>query len=259
MIQTATKKELVVQMKAEGKTYGEIAEELGITKNYAKQIIHRARASGDYAIPAPPQPEPKPKPPKKPRPEPKQPKSYGQLTAYDIGRMVQIPGTKDAIALNSQFRNATEKIGSEKITAFVNYHIEMAQMRVGVNKRDVQDLYARFFTYLKYCADHGILPNNMNCYYAIGIDKRDISAWYGGASDSEHKRFAEDVKGFFASIHEQAPTEGLMNPISAMFWQKAHDGMIEAQKLETVQNDPFGERQSAEEISAKYAGIELPD
>jgi hypothetical protein len=99
----------------------------------------------------------------------------------------------------------------------------------------------------------------MNCYLAIGISRFDIANWRNGQSTPEHKEFAQTVTDFFASVHEQAATDGVMNPISAMFWQKAHDGMVEASKLEVVNTDPLGDRQSAEQIAAKYADVVLPD
>ena len=151
------------------------------------------------------------------------------------------------------------KMGDEKVTAFVQYHLDCLKMREGCNKKDVPDLYRRFYNYLIYCAQHGVVPNNMNCYLAIGISRFDIANWRNGQSTPEHKEFAQTVTDFFASVHEQAATDGVMNPISAMFWQKAHDGMVEASKLEVVNTDPLGDRQSAEQIAAKYSDVVLPD
>lgn len=142
----------------------------------------------------------------------------------------------------------------------MQYHIDMLAMRQGVNKKDVSDLYKRWYFYLNYCQEHGVIPNNMNAYFAMGVGKEEISRWKSGkAGTPEHKQFAEEVTQFFASIHEQGVIDGMFNPISGIFWQKAHDGMIEAQKLEVTQNDPLGERQSAEQIAEKYADVELPD
>ena len=138
--------------------------------------------------------------------------------------------------------------------------LQMMQMRQGCDKKNVPDLYNRFVNYLAYCAEHGIIPNNMNAYYAIGINREDIRGWkMGERGTPEHRKFAEEVSSFFASVHEQAPVHGLMNPISAMFWQKAHDGMIEASKLEVVNTDPLGEKTSAEDIVERYKDIVLPE
>ena len=152
------------------------------------------------------------------------------------------------------------QIGDERVTAFVNYHMEMMAMRQGVNKRDVNDLYQRFYRYLQYCAEHAIMPNNMNAYYAIGVSKQDISDWkLGQWGTPEHKKFAEDISQFFASVHEQGAQAGLFNPISSIFWQKAYDGLVEASKLEVVQHDPLGEKRSAEDIAKAYTEVNLPD
>lgn len=162
-----------------------------------------------------------------------------------------------------QNRNKTavtiQHMGDERVTAFVQYHVDMLKMRQGVDWKDVPDLYNRFYAYLAYCAEHGIIPNNMNAYFAIGIDKGRIYAWKAGKGGTpEHKRFAEDITQFFASVHEQAGAEGIVNPILSIYWSKAHDGMVEASKLEVVQDNPLGERQTAEQITQKYADI-LPE
>lgn len=152
------------------------------------------------------------------------------------------------------------KMGDDRVSAFVRYHMAMMEMRQGVDKSDVPDLYQRFYRYLTYCAEHNIIPNNMNAYFAIGISRQDVSAWYTGASGTpDHRKFAETIKSFFASIHEQGALDGIMNPISSMFWQKAHDGLIEASKVEVVQQDPLGDRRSADDIAKKYENVELPD
>ncbi len=150
------------------------------------------------------------------------------------------------------------KMGDERVSAFVQYHIDMMQMRQGVDRKNVPDLYQRFYRYLAYCAQHGIIPNNMNAYYAIGVTKQDISSWKAGNRTPEHKQFAEEIAQFFASVHEQAGGEGIVNPILSIYWSKAHDGMVEASKLEVVNTDPLGDKQSAEEIAKKYSGI-LPE
>jgi hypothetical protein len=172
----------------------------------------------------------------------------------------QLVDPKTGIVVNNNAAQSQiiARMGDERVTAFVQYHMDMMKMRQGVDKKNVPDLYNRFYIYLTYCAEHGVLPNNMNAYYAIGINKSDIGAWYAGRGTPEQRQFAEDIKQFFASIHEQAGGEAIVNPILSIYWSKAHDGMVEASKLEVVNTDPLGEKQSAEQIAEKYAGI-LPE
>ena len=170
------------------------------------------------------------------------------------------PATGYAVSVIGDTKNIVGRMGDERVTQFVNYHMDMMAMRQGCDKRNVEDLYNRFYRYMAYCAEHGIVPNNMNCYFAIGIARQDVSNWHRGVSGTpEHKEFADAVMAFFASVHEQGATDGVLNPISAMFWQKAHDNLVEASKLEVVQEDPLGNKRSAEDIAKAYTEVQLPD
>ena len=195
-------------------------------------------------------------PPKRKRGRPKGSKNKPGVTKAAISLVD--PKTGVVVSNNAAQSQIIARMGDERVTAFVQYHMDMLQMRQGVDKKNVPDLYQRFYRYLAYCAEKGIIPNNMNAYFAIGITKQDISVWNAGQRSPEHKQFAEEIKQFFASIHEQAGGEGIVNPILSIYWSKAHDGMIEASKVEVVNSDPLGEKQSSEQIAQKYAGI-LPD
>ena len=201
------------------------------------------------------------KPPKRGPGRPKGSKNKPGSKKHEFpneSRQLVDPKTGIVVSNNAAQSQIIARMGDERVTAFVQYHMDMLKMRQGVDKKNVPDLYNRFFNYLGYCAEHGIIPNNMNAYFAIGISKDNIGAWYAGRGTPEQKQFADDIKQFFASIHEQAGGEAIVNPILSIYWSKAHDGMIEAQKLEVVNTDPLGEKQSSEQIAQKYAGI-LPE
>ena len=175
-------------------------------------------------------------------------------------RLLVDPQTGVVVRNEGQAAMVIGRIGDEKVSAFVAYHMEMAKMRQGVDKKNVPDLYDRFFKYLQYCHEHGIMPNNMNAYYALGVSRQDIDGWNRSVHGTpEQHDFAVFIKEFFASIHEQGAVEGIINPITSIFWQKAHDGMIEASKVEVVNQDPLGGRKSAENIAKEYTEVELPD
>ena len=168
------------------------------------------------------------------------------------------PKTGIVVSNNAAQSQIIARMGDERVTAFVQYHMDMMKMRQGVDKKNVPDLYNRFYIYLTYCAEHGVLPNNMNAYYAIGITKSDISAWNSGRGTPDQRQFAEDIKQFFASIHEQAGGENIVNPILSIYWSKAHDSMSDNPRIEVTVNDPLGERASSEEIADRYRDL-LPE
>lgn len=234
-------------------TYKQIADILGTTDKYIKKVVYEYRHNKTHA-------------PQRPGtmvnydPDSEVTKRERQRAQVEILSHAAEDGMLPVTPNKTNIMKAVGKIGDDKVGAFISYHVEMLKMRQGVDKKNVPDLYKRFLTYLEYCAAHNIMPGNMSAYFAIGVEQQEIGSWRRGvAGTPEHKQFAEDVAAFFKSVHEQAPTEGLMNPISAMFWQKAHDGMIEAAKIEQATVDPLGEKQSAEDIARKYEGVELPE
>lgn len=170
-------------------------------------------------------------------------------------RQLVDPKTGIVVSNNAAQSQIIARMGDERVTAFVQYHIDMMKMRQGVDKKNVPDLYNRFFAYLGYCAENGIIPNNMNAYFAIGITRQDITAWYAGNRSPEHKQFADDIKQFFASIHEQAGGENIVNPILSIYWSKSHDGMSDNPRIEVTVNDPLGEKASSAEIADRYRDL----
>jgi hypothetical protein len=173
-------------------------------------------------------------------------------------RQLVDPKTGIVVSNNAAQSQIIARMGDERVTAFVQYHMDMLKMRQGVDKKNVPDLYNRFLNYLGYCAEHGVIPNNMNAYFAIGINKNDIGAWYAGKGTPEQRQFADDIKQFFASIHEQAGGENIVNPILSIYWSKAHDAMSDNPRIEVTVNDPLGERASSAEIADRYKDI-LPE
>ena len=200
-------------------------------------------------------------PPKRKRGRPKgsknKPGSKPHVFKEEYRNLVD-PKTGIVVSNNAAQSQIIARMGDERVTAFVQYHMDMMEMRQGVDKKNVPDLYNRFYIYLTYCAEHGVLPNNMNAYYAIGITKSDISAWNSGRGTPDQRQFAEDIKQFFASIHEQAGGENIVNPILSIYWSKAHDSMSDNPRIEVTVNDPLGERASSEEIADRYRDL-LPE
>ena len=229
----------ILELREQGYKYREIAEKLGTTDKYCKRLVYEAS-----------------------HPEIKQKNIKAKKRKYNQKEEgIEIPGTDMVISKNKDvIEYAVGQVGNEKVSTFVNYHLDMMRMRQGVDKSNPYDLYNRLKIYLEYCSEHQIIPNNMNAYFAIGIDKNDVSHWYTGKRGTpEHRKFAEDIKALFSSIHEQGAANGLINPILTIFWQKCYDGFIEASKVEQTEESPLGDRQTAEQIADKWSTVELPD
>ena len=161
---------------------------------------------------------------------------------------------------NPATREIVKRMGDEKVSRFVEYHVDLFMMGQGCDKSDVPGLYDRFKKYLEYCTKNGVVPNNMSAYLAIGIYRDDVAKWSKGIMGTPaHQKFANELLSFFAAIHEQGGTDGVMNPIQTIFWQKAYDGLSDQPKVEIEVRNPLGEKKSAEDIAQAYGEVELPD
>lgn len=187
---------------------------------------------------------------------------YGLDRVRGVGqgehRMVD-PQTGLVVDNHGKTATVIGRMGDEKVSAFVDYHMACLAMRQGVDKHDVPDLYDRFVRYLEYCREHGVIPGAANAQLAIGISRDDISKWSRGLQGTpEHKAFAEDFKAVMASVNEQAAADGILNPVLSIFWSKAYYGLSDQPKVEVEVVNPLGDKRSAEEIAKRYADV-LPE
>ena len=170
------------------------------------------------------------------------------------------PETGLVVDLHGGTANVVGRMGDERVSAFVTYHMECLAMRQGVDKKNPNDLYNRFIRYLAYCQEHGIIPGAANARLAIGVSARDITDWERGTRGTpEHRAFAEDFKAVMSSMNEQAAADGIINPVLSIFWSKAYYGLSDQPKVEVQITDPLGEKRSAEDIAKAYSEVDLPD
>ena len=183
-------------------------------------------------------------------------KLHEESTAWN---MITDPKTGLSVAGTGKNGAVIKKMGDERVSAFVDYHMACLAMRQGVDKQNVQDLYARFIRYLEYCRDHNVIPGAANAELAIGISRQDVSAWANGSRGTpEHKAFAEDFRAVMASVNEQAAADGILNPVLSIFWSKAYYGLSDQPKVEVEVVNPLGDKRNAEDIARKYADV-LPE
>ena len=150
-------------------------------------------------------------------------------------------------------------MGDERVSAFVDFHMNCYAMRQGCDKRDINDVTTRFERYLAYCKACGALPGEASARLAIGVSARDITDWMNGVRGTpEHKAFAQDFKAYMESVNEQAANGGLINPVVYIFRGKSMYQMNDQPKVEVEVHDALGDRQSAQEIAKRYADV-LPD
>lgn len=161
---------------------------------------------------------------------------------------------------NNLVQNALSNIPSGENSRYISHTLEIQQIGIGSDPNNIDDLKARFIQYLQVCAKNDMKLGNLAAYCAMGITKDQVYQWeHGGARGVEHKAFIRFVKSVIAAYRETAISEGKINPVIGIFWQKSFDGLNEMAEYEASnQLEGVTEHMDAEQIAEKYQGL-LPE
>lgn len=157
-------------------------------------------------------------------------------------------------------QNALSNIPAGENSRYISHTLEIQQIGIGSDPNNIDDLKARFIQYLQVCAKNDMKLGNMAAYCAMGITKDQVYQWeHGGTRGTEHKAFIRFVKSVIAAYRETAISEGKINPVIGIFWQKSFDGLNEMAEYEASnQLEGATEHMDAEQIAEKYQNL-LPE
>ena len=119
---------------------------------------------------------------------------------------------------------------------------------------DVGEMERRFENYIRLCSEYGKKVSNQAAYLAIGINKDQARDFANGVSaNPERSHFIKKVQQICGVYREQLMSDGKINPVTGIFWQKNYDGLRDQTELAIAPVNPLGEGKSAEELAKKYS------
>lgn len=122
---------------------------------------------------------------------------------------------------------------------------------------DVEEMQKRFNRYLELCAQYGKKVSNQAAYLAIGVNSDLVAKWTTqDAGNAARYGFFKKVKQICGVYREGLMSDGKINPVTGIFWQKNYDGLKDQQDV--VVTPQAAETVSAEEIREKYIGEQTP-
>jgi len=123
-----------------------------------------------------------------------------------------------------------------------------------LDKSDVGEMQRRFTRYIEMCARYGKKVSNQAAYLAIGITKDDVYDWENQRSvNPARTEFLKKVKQICGVYRESLMSDGKINPVTGIFWQKNYDGLRDQTELAIAPVNPLGDGKSAEELAKKYS------
>lgn len=123
-----------------------------------------------------------------------------------------------------------------------------------LDKNDVAEMQKRFSHYVEMCAKYGKKVSNQAAYLAMGITKEEAYEWVNQRSVNPARTdFLKKVQQICGVYREQLMSDGKINPVTGIFWQKNYDGLRDQTELAIAPVNPLGEGKSAEELAKKYS------
>lgn len=124
-----------------------------------------------------------------------------------------------------------------------------------VDPDDFDELERRLNRYLQFCDERDIRITNQACYMALGITKDEVYDWESRrsrGSDPRYYDFIKKVKQICATNREFLMSDGKLNPITGIWWQKQYEGMTEKSELILTPNNPLGPEPDADKLAEDY-------
>ena len=126
------------------------------------------------------------------------------------------------------------------------------------NPRDPDSLRGCFYDYIQFCMQNDLQVTNLAAYQAMGVTDKQMKNWQSGKTNSKDPRYqelAEEVLGFCSAFREMLMSEGKVNPVIGIWWQKVYDKYTDDVKPDPEAPNLLGEDVNAGEIAEKYKNL----
>ena len=120
---------------------------------------------------------------------------------------------------------------------------------------DVTTMKKRFVGFVAQCMMDDIRFGNEMAYTAVGIDKDAVYDWEHGRSRTlAHSEFIKKVRAFCRAYRECLGANGLLNPVTLVWWQKNYDGLVDSQQVILKPEMPLGTDSDPAELQKRITG-----
>lgn len=122
-----------------------------------------------------------------------------------------------------------------------------------LDRNDVEEMERRFYHYLETCAKYDMKVGNLAAYNAIGISKNDAVEWERNPkANPARSGFAKKLRQMCAMYREGLMSDGKVNPVTGIFWQKNYDGFRDQTEMVVTPGNQNDDYKSAEQLEKKY-------
>ena len=162
-------------------------------------------------------------------------------------------GSKDGNGSPIIGGNGVASMSDNENALFCKYAMDIFHAP-SVDLDDPEEVAAAIDGYFKYCIDRQLRPGNLGLYAALGLSKQDVSNAINGYSKKLRPStidLLKKAKQALATYRELLGSQGKLNPVTLIFWQKNYDGLKDQQDIVLTPNTGIQQEHSADEIAQK--------
>lgn len=141
-------------------------------------------------------------------------------------------------------------VASPDEIAMITKHALEVALWDEIDTKDPDQLRDRTLLYLQYCIDNKVKPGNLGLYNAWGMTKEEVSNVRRREPSSLRCSVIKKSCQIMSQIREQLMSDGKINPVTGIFWQKNWDGLKDQQEVIIEPKKQIEAEQSPEEVAA---------
>ena len=170
----------------------------------------------------------------------------GRKSSYTVTEKVITAARKNSPMYVGPAETDEEKDYNARQIAHITKVCEIGTM---ADRSDPVSLRSCFLAYLKLCQEDGFKVSNLAAYAAMGMTKE---SFFFLKKRPEYKELAEFVSTVCSMSRETLISDGKINPVIGIFWQRNYDGL----RNDTEQVQAINEQ---EDEYAQFGGTSYKD
>lgn len=137
----------------------------------------------------------------------------------------------------------------------IQHIIQVQEIASHADRKDPASLRACFINYLRLCSEEGFKVSNMAAAACMGINIRTLDRWTQ-SEKPEYRELAEFVKTACSLSREQLISDGKINPVIGIFWQRNYDGLRnDTEQQQNLVDMGEDDQTSPDEYRKKYGHL----
>ena len=141
----------------------------------------------------------------------------------------------------------------------IQHSMQTIEISKSADRKDPESLLSCFQNYLTLCLQNGMRVGNIGACTALGITTATLSYWKNGqrqVNDPRYKKLAELIYSVCSMTREELISQGEINPVIGIFWQRNYDGLRnDTEQMQSLQDSNQDEDMTSNEYMKKYGSL----